>query len=70
MYRSDVYYKIATTYDKEGNQDLSGKYYKAFLEYSIALYPEYFQKHDSTLVNDWDALDKKFTEAEEKLGRM
>lgn len=67
IYHSDIYYKIAETYDKQGNNTLSGKYYKTFLEYSIALYPDYFQEYDPKLANDRAKLDKEFTVAEEKL---
>jgi hypothetical protein len=70
IYRSDIYYKIAVTYDKQGNTVLSEKYYKIFLEYSIALYPDYFQERNPKLVNDSTELDKEFTTAEEKLNNV
>lgn len=67
---SDVYYKIAKTYDGEKNQKKAATYYREFLDYSIALYPDYFEKYDKKFTNDLDQLDKQFSKAEEKLSKF
>jgi len=67
---SDIFFKIAQTYDKENMNTLSERYYKNFLECSMSLYPDYFKEYDSTLINDRNKLDIEFTEAEKKLGML
>ena len=67
LYQSDIYFQIAETYDRENLRDLAAKYYKTFLEYSIALYPDYFEKYDKSYVDNRPTLDKEFTLAEQKL---
>jgi hypothetical protein len=70
IYSSDINYQIAETYDKEGNSVLAEKYYRSFLEYSIAQYPDYFQERNPKLANDRAVLDKEFTAAETKLNNV
>ncbi len=65
--QSDIDFKIAQTYDNEGNRQSAANYYKDFLEYSIALYPDFFKEYNDKLVNDRTELDKEFSIAEEKL---
>ena len=70
IYFSDINYHIAEAYDKEGNSGLAEKYYRTFLEYSIALYPDYFAEHNPKLVNDRSILDKEFSVAEARVVRV
>lgn len=65
--QSDIYYRIAETYEGQGDRDAALRYYQLFLDHSIALYPEYFARFDATYQNDLATLDRKFTRAEEKL---
>ena len=67
IYNSDISYQIAETYDKEGSAVVAEKYYRNFLDYSIALYPDYFKEHNSKFIDDRTVLDKEFTAAEAKL---
>lgn len=67
LYFSDVYYQLAETYDRQGTADLARKYYQIFLEYSTALYPDYFKIYNPKLTNDRIVLDNEFTSAENKL---
>jgi tetratricopeptide (TPR) repeat protein len=64
---SDIYFKIAETYEGEHQQDLANKYYHLFLNYSIALYPEYFADYGQQYKNDLKRLEEEFSKAEEKI---
>lgn len=70
IYSSDINYQIAETYDNEGNVVLAEKYYRNFLEYSVALYPDFFQERDSRLTNDRAILDRELSVAEAKLNKV
>lgn len=64
---SDLYYKIAETYEGEHNRELADHYYGLFLNYAVSLYPDYFVKYDKKYRNSLEELDREFTKAEEKL---
>lgn len=66
---SDVYFKIAETYEGEGGRDMAETYYRMFLDYSFRLYPGYFEKYGGKeYANDLSRLGREFDSAEEKLG--
>lgn len=64
---SDVYFKLAETYEGQGQQESAKRYYLMFINRSVALYPAYFSKYDESYKNDEKALDAKFSKAEEKI---
>ena len=64
---SDIYYKMAKTYEGNGDKTQAKDYYQKFLNYSLGQYPGFFEKFDKLYKNDLSELDKKFSEAEEKL---
>ena len=66
-HQSDVYFKIAEAYEGEGNGSMAADYYKKFLDYSVGLYPDYFELYDSAYANDPKALEKEFDKADAKL---
>lgn len=67
-YSSDVYFQIAETYASENKDALAKDYYRMFLDYSVALYPDYFKHQDEKYKNDPKVLDQEFAKAEEKTG--
>ncbi len=67
--RSDIYYKIAETYDGEKQAELANKYYRMFLDYSISLFPDYFPKYDAQFKDDLNELTREFDSAEDKIAK-
>lgn len=64
---SDIYLKIGRTYELEGKKELSTLYYRKFLDYSLAQYPEYFSRQSPALKNDPQHLKSSFEFVECKL---
>lgn len=65
---SDIYFMIAETYRKEGEEpQLAREYYARFIDYSLKKYPAYFRKYDKNLEDDPNALENEFDEAEARL---
>lgn len=64
---SDIFFKLAETYDGEGKTELAKVFYRKFLECSVDLYPTNFEGYDKTYINDLERLNQEFTKAEEKI---
>lgn len=67
-YGSDLLYKLAETYDAEGNSLMANVFYREFLECSLDLYPKDFEEFDKKYVNNLDQLNMEFSKADEKTG--